>query len=52
MNLLIKHNDPRTGSVTLTVSNVSRTEPDPSLFEIPEGYTKATPSRLNNSAPQ
>lgn len=41
INMLIKHNDPRTGSVTMTVAQVKRTEPDPALFEIPEGYTRA-----------
>jgi hypothetical protein len=38
INLVIKHNDPRTGSVTLTVTQIKRTEPDPVRFEIPEGY--------------
>ncbi len=41
INLLIRHSDPRTGSVTMTVTQVARTEPDPARFEIPEGYTKA-----------
>ena len=40
INLLIKHNDPRTGSVTMTVTQVTRTEPDAALFEIPEGYKR------------
>jgi hypothetical protein len=38
INLMIKHSDPRTGSVTMTVTQVSRLEPDPAMFEIPEGY--------------
>ncbi len=38
INMQIKHSDPRMGAVTMTVTQVSRTEPDPSLFEIPEGY--------------
>lgn len=42
INLMIKHSDPRTGTVTLTVAQVVRTEPDPSLFEIPDGYKPAT----------
>lgn len=41
INLVIKHSDPRTGTVTMTVAQVSRTEPDPSLFEIPAGYKPA-----------
>ncbi|HKF24240.1 MAG TPA: hypothetical protein VKE93_21910 [Candidatus Angelobacter sp.] len=38
INMLIKHSDPRTGSVTMTVTQVKRSEPDPALLEIPEGY--------------
>jgi hypothetical protein len=41
MNLMIKHSDPRTGTITLTVTEVTRAEPDPALFEIPEGYKPA-----------
>jgi hypothetical protein len=39
INLIIRHNDPRTGSVTMTVTQITRTDPDPSRFQIPEGYT-------------
>lgn len=38
INLFIKHSDPRTGTKTMTVSHITRTEPDPALFEVPEGY--------------
>jgi hypothetical protein len=38
INLVIKHSDPRTGTVTMTVAQVKRTEPDPALFEIPHDY--------------
>jgi hypothetical protein len=38
INMLIKHNDPRMGSVTMTVTQVSRREPNSSMFEIPPGY--------------
>jgi hypothetical protein len=38
INLVVKHTDPRTGTVTLTVSHIARTEPDPAFFEIPDGY--------------
>lgn len=41
INLMIKHSDPRTGTVTMTVAQVMRTEPDPALFEIPDGYKLA-----------
>lgn len=38
MNVVVKHDDPRTGSVTMKLTQVTRTEPDPSLFQIPDGY--------------
>jgi len=38
INLMIKHSDPRTGSVTMTVTQISRTEPDAVFFDVPEGY--------------
>jgi hypothetical protein len=38
MNVMVKHNDPRKGSVTMTLTQATRTDPDPSLFQIPEGY--------------
>jgi hypothetical protein len=38
LNMLVKHNDPRTGSVIITVTQVTRTEPDAAIFEIPSGY--------------
>jgi hypothetical protein len=39
INLVVKHSDPRKGTSTLTVAQITRTEPDPTLFEVPEGYT-------------
>lgn len=45
INMVIKHDDPRTGSVTMTVGQVSRTEPDPAFLKIPEGYTPVGASR-------
>jgi hypothetical protein len=42
INLMIRHNDPRKGSVTMTVGQVTLTEPDPGFFEIPEGYKLAS----------
>ena len=42
INLMMKHSDPRKGTVTLTVSRINRTEPDPSAFEVPDGYKLAT----------
>jgi hypothetical protein len=38
MSLLAKCNLPGGGDVTVTVTHITRTEPDPALFEIPGGY--------------
>jgi hypothetical protein len=48
INLMVKHSDPRQGTVTLTVTHVVRAEPDASAFEIPEGYTHATAGQQPN----
>jgi hypothetical protein len=40
INLMVKHSDPRKGVTTISVGQVTRTEPDSVLFEIPEGYTR------------
>jgi hypothetical protein len=39
------HSDPRTGTTTTTVTNLSRNEPNPSLFTVPPGYTISTGGR-------
>ncbi len=41
INLALKHIDPRTGGVTMTVTGIQRSEPDPARFEIPAGYNPA-----------
>lgn len=38
--VLTKHSDPRSGETTYTLSNIVRTEPDRSLFEVPADYTR------------
>jgi len=38
INLIVKHNDPRTGSWSLTVTQITRTEPDAAFLQIPAGY--------------
>ena len=40
INLLIKHNDPRTGAVTMTVTQVNRWAPDSAILEIPQGFER------------
>ena len=36
--MMSRHSDPRTGEETFRLTNVSRTEPPPYLFQIPAGY--------------
>ena len=38
MNMLTRNSDPRTGVQVIRVTHVNRTEPDPSLFEVPAQY--------------
>jgi hypothetical protein len=40
VNLKIKHSDPRKGTTTMTLTQIVRTEPDPAMFEVPEGFTR------------
>jgi hypothetical protein len=40
LNMLIRHNNPISGNTTMTVTQVSRTEPDEAIFQIPSGYQR------------
>jgi hypothetical protein len=44
MAVLTKTSDPRRGESTMKLTNVSRAEPDPSLFQPPAGYEVVDPS--------
>jgi hypothetical protein len=37
--VMTHHSDPRTGDSSYRLTNVIRAEPDPSLFQVPAGYT-------------
>ena len=37
--LMTKVSDPRTGTSTTELTNINRSQPDPSLFQIPADYT-------------
>lgn len=39
IDVLVKHSDPRMGKVVYQLSDITREEPDPSLFQVPEDYT-------------
>jgi hypothetical protein len=45
LNLATKHNDPRSGSVTTTVTQIDRGEPSAALFGVPSDYTMAGPAK-------
>ena len=38
MNVIIKRSDPRTGDNVFQLTNIARTEPDASLFQVPSDY--------------
>jgi hypothetical protein len=40
--VMTKISDPRTGTVVTQLTNVNRSEPDPSLFQVPADYTVKT----------
>lgn len=42
MVVMSKHNDPRYGEQTYRLTNINRSEPDPSLFSPPNGYRLLT----------
>jgi hypothetical protein len=46
--MMTKHSDPRTGEEVFRLANVSRGNPDPSLFQLPSGYTLAVEKRIVN----
>lgn len=39
VDVLVKHSDPRMGEVVYQLTNISREEPDASLFQVPADYT-------------
>jgi hypothetical protein len=47
LNMLVKHDDPRTGQQTVTITRVDRSEPPAATFEIPADYkiVDDTPAR-------
>jgi hypothetical protein len=51
MYLSVIRKDPQLGQITLTVTDLSRAEPDPSWFGVPPGY-KTMDARNNQSASQ
>jgi hypothetical protein len=36
--IMTRHNDPREGETVYKLTKISRAEPDPSLFQVPQGY--------------
>jgi hypothetical protein len=50
INLLSKRSDPRIGTQTFTATNLVLSEPDPKLFELPDGYRVV--DRRNTTPPE
>jgi hypothetical protein len=38
LNVVFRHDDPRTGLQSIALTDIKRQEPDPAFFEVPEGY--------------
>jgi hypothetical protein len=38
LNVVFRHNDPRTGLQSIALTDIKREEPNPAFFEIPAGY--------------
>ncbi len=38
MTVFSRHDDPRTGESIYRLASIKRTEPQPDLFKVPEGY--------------
>lgn len=45
--VMSKHNDPRMGETVYKLTNIDRTEPLHSLFEVPQGYTVTDAPEIN-----
>jgi hypothetical protein len=39
IDVMTRHSDPRTGETTYRLTNINRSEPSKSLFEVPSDYT-------------
>jgi hypothetical protein len=50
INMLSIRSDPRFGKQTFTATNLILSEPDPKLFELPEGYR--VEDRRSSSPPE
>jgi len=49
IEMKVVHSDPRTGTTTTTVTNLSRNEPPISMFTLPAGYTITAPGGRGGS---
>lgn len=45
MVVMSKHTDPRMGESTFKMTNITRTEPDATLFQVPAGFNTTTTGR-------
>ncbi len=51
INLKSTRNDPRSGQQTFTVTKISRDEPDPALFQVPDGYAVEQAAQQGSAKP-
>ena len=50
--VLSKTTDPRSGQTTFRLTEIQRSEPDPSSFQVPEGYAILSESELHPAKPR
>jgi hypothetical protein len=53
VSIMSRHSDPRSGETTYRLTNIDRTEPAKSLFEVPAGYTisEGLPGMMKQATP-
>ena len=51
MVVMRKHSDPRSGEASFRMTEIQRTEPDASLFQVPADYTVTMPRSNRRTAP-
>jgi hypothetical protein len=50
--VMTRHSDPRVGETTYRLTNIVRSEPDKTLFQVPSDYTIKEPTAIRRQPPQ
>jgi hypothetical protein len=52
MTVMNKRSDPRTGTTTYKLTNINRSEPSPTMFQVPSDYTVTTLGEIKLDRPR